>query len=420
MRVAILSIGTELTRGELVNTNAQWLAEELTGLGFNVVEHTTVADEEAQIIAALKALAGKAGVVIVTGGLGPTSDDMTAQATATAAGVQLKRNQAAADAIIERFKSYGRHMPTSNLKQADIPDGAELLPNPVGTAPGFTLRIDGAHYFFLPGVPSEMRHLYQAEVAPRIAGFTENNSCQLHLRTYGLTESRIADLLADLETELNEQSRGGAHTTIGYRVIFPEIEVKVLTRADSRRRAESEADRVAERICESLGDAVFGGRQDSYPAFVGRILREKRLTLAIAESCTGGLIGKLVTDVPGSSDYLLLDAVAYSNDAKSNLLGVDRDLLAKYGAVSEEAAIAMAEGVLKISGADLAVAVTGIAGPGGGSPEKPVGAVHFALAAKREDTFTRKQLIPGDRDRVRVLSAYFALKMVADAVRRES
>jgi nicotinamide-nucleotide amidase len=416
MNVAILSIGTELTRGELVNTNAQWLAEQLTGLGFEVVEHSAVADDLKVIEHALKRLASGAGVVIVTGGLGPTTDDLTAQAAAATAGVALVRNQAAVEAITERFKRYRRPMPHSNLKQADFPEGAEMLPNAQGTAPGFALKVGDARCFFLPGVPVEMKHLFETHVSPRIAGLTEQNSYQLHMRTFGLTESKIADLLADLEESLGAESARGTRTIIGYRATFPEIEIKVWTRAADKRQAEREANRVADQIYERLGEAVFGGREDSFAAYVGRVLKKSRRRLAIAESCTGGLVGKLVTDVAGSSEYFVLDAVVYSNQAKTALLGVSEQLLAEYGAVSPEAVTAMAEGALRVSGADIALAISGIAGPDGGSEDKPVGAVWFGLAKKGEETVARELHFPGDRYRVRTLSAYNGLKMVADAI----
>jgi nicotinamide-nucleotide amidase len=416
MDAAILSTGSELVRGELVNSNACWLGERLTALGFSVVEQSAVGDDRGDIEAALRRLAGQAGVVMVTGGLGPTTDDLTAEAAAGAAAVGLKRDEESVEVIRSRFEKFGRAMPESNLKQADLPEGAEVLGNRKGTAPGFAVSIGRARCFFLPGVPLEMQSMFESEVVPRIAPLAVPREHQEHLLTYGLTESAIADLLSGLGDGRLVDPETGARVQLGYRASFPVIEIKVLARADDLQQAEQAAERVADRVRDLLGDAVFGGRNDSFPAHFGRVMSRKGLRLAVAESCTGGLIGKLITDIPGSSDYLLLDAVTYSDRAKTALLGVDPELVARSGAVSAEVAMAMAEGALRISGADIAVAVTGIAGPGGGSRQKPVGTVWFGLARQGSAGLSRVFRFPGDRPRVRIQAAYTALKLVVDCV----
>lgn len=410
MTAAVLSIGTELTRGELVNANAAWLGEQLTGLGFDVVEHVTVADDVGDIVAAMRRLAARVRVVVATGGLGPTSDDRTQEAAAEAMGVRLVRNEPALQRIRSRWEAMGREMPASNEKQADFPEGAEILPNPVGTAPGFAVSLGDCRLFFLPGVPREMTHLFQESVVPAIAPMGERNSHQIHIRSFGFTESQVGDLLSGIE----EAHEG---ITLGYRAHFPEIEVKVLARAETASEAEERAREVAEEVRARLGDAVYGEREDTFAGAVGRLLREKRRTLAIAESCTGGLVGAMVTSVPGSSDYLLLDAVTYSNHSKTKVLGVTSECLRAHGAVSSECAAAMAEGALRISDADIAVSITGIAGPGGGTEAKPVGTVWFGLARKDAPTFTKMRRLPGDRERIRKLAAYVALQMVARAAK---
>lgn len=419
MTAAVLSIGTELTRGELVNSNAAWLADELTTLGFTVVEHATVDDDVGRVVGAIRRLACTAEVVVCTGGLGPTTDDLTTEAAATAAGVGLVRDDASLDAIRRRFMQFQREMPPSNAKQADFPVGAEILPNGEGTAPGFSLLVggaaEGAHaarFFFMPGVPAEMRAMFAERVVPRIAGLAARDTHQLHIRTFGLTESQVGEKLAGLE-EAEPQ------ITIGYRAHFPEIEVKVLARGTSAAEAEATARRVTELVYERLGDVVYGDREDTFPLAVGRALRDAGLSLAIAESCTGGMIGAMVTSVPGSSDYLLLDAVTYSNAAKESVLGVKPETLRAYGAVSVEVATQMAEGALRIASADVSVAVTGIAGPGGATPDKPVGTVCFALARRERPTITYQRRLPGDRDRVRTLASYIALRLVMRAARGE-
>ena len=408
MTAAVLSIGTELTRGELINSNAAWLGGELTELGFLVVEHVSVDDDAERIAMTVQRLAKIAKVVVATGGLGPTSDDLTTAAVAGALGVALRRDEASLERIRRRYQAVAREMPVANEKQADFPDGAEILPNPVGTAPAFGVQIGDAHCFFLPGVPNEMRHIFAESIRSRIAAKAVRTTHQVHLRTFGLTESKVGELLQGIEAD-------EPGVVLGYRAHFPEIEVKVLARADSESEAATHAERVANEVRRRLGDAVYGDRDDTFPASVGRKLRDRGLTLAVAESCTGGLIGTMVTSVPGSSEYLLFDAVTYSNASKEKMLGVSNEVLRAHGAVSGEAATAMAEGALRLAGSDIAVAVTGIAGPGGGSDEKPVGTVWFSVARQGEANFTRMHRFSGDRERIRTLAAYVALRLVACA-----
>ncbi|MGB9337661.1 MAG: competence/damage-inducible protein A [Polyangiales bacterium] len=408
MTAAVLSIGTELTRGELVNTNAAWLGEELTKLGFDVVEHATVDDGIERIVTLIRRFAQMHRVVVVTGGLGPTSDDLTTDAAARAAGVELRRDESVVEEIRQKFKAFGRVMPESNAKQGDFPEGAEILSNPVGTAPGFAMSFGEARFFFVPGVPREMKHIYLESIVPAIAPLAEPRTHQVHIRTFGMTESGVAQALAGLE----KKHEG---LTLGYRAHFPEIEVKVHVRANSITEAQQRSESIAEEVRLLLGGAVFGGRGDSFSEVVGRALRDKGKTLAVAESCTGGRVGEMLTRVPGASDYLLLDAVVYANSAKEAVLGVSKEVLRAHGAVSSETAAAMAEGALRVAGADIAVSITGVAGPDGGTDDKPVGTIWFGLARKGEPTVTKHRKLPWGRDRVQILSAYVALELVRRA-----
>lgn len=412
MKAAVLSIGTELTRGELTNTNASWLSAALTALGFEVTEHVTVDDDRLRIVEAVRALGGRVGVVVCTGGLGPTTDDITAESVAEAAGVGVTRDQPTLEKIKRRWAEFGRPMPESNVRQADVPEGAAILENQNGTAPGFTLRIGGAHFFFMPGVPREMKAMFEGGVVPRIAGLVTRTTHQIHLRTFGLPESEVQDRLRDVE---------GAFpgVTLGYRASVPEIEVKVLARAATEAEAEELARAAAQAVRTKLGSHVYGDRDDTFALALGRLLRTKGLRIAVAESCTGGMIGAMLTSVPGSSDYLIFDAVCYANASKERLLGVHSDTLRAHGAVSGEVAEAMADGALRLSEADIAVSVTGIAGPGGGTDDKPVGTVWFAVAQKGAPTMTKKKHFPGDRERVRKVASYVALELVARAARGE-
>jgi nicotinamide-nucleotide amidase len=408
MTAALLSIGTELTRGELVNTNAAWLGEELTKLGFAVVEHATVDDDVDRIVTLIQRFAKLHRIVIATGGLGPTSDDLTTAAAAQAAGVELRRHERVVEGIRRKFEAFGRVMPESNAKQGDFPEGADVPDTPVGTAPGFAMTLGTARLFFVPGVPREMKHIFQESIVPAVAPLAERKTHQVHVRTFGMTESGVAQALRGLE----EEHEG---LTLGYRAHFPEIEVKVHVRADSAAEAERISQSIADEVRATLGDAVFGGLGDSFAEVVGKALRDNGKTLAVAESCTGGRVAEMLTRVPGASDYLVLDAVVYANSAKEAVLGVSQEVLRAHGAVSGETAAAMAEGALRVAGSDIAVSITGVAGPGGGTEDKPVGTVWFGLARKGEPTITQNRKLPWGRDRVQTLSAYIALELVRRA-----
>lgn len=408
MSAALLSIGTELTRGELINTNASWLSEQLILLGFDVVEHRTVADNPEQIATALQQLASVAGIVVCTGGLGPTTDDLTAASAAKAAGVALHRDPATLEVLRRRYESRGRPFTDARAKQADVPVGANILVNAIGTAPGFELSIGNARCFFTPGVPREMTHIFQERIVPTIAADGVRDCYQSHLRTYGLAEAAIQERLRDLEAVF-------PGVAVGYRVQTPEVEVKLLAKGASMLEAETLAKAAATEARQRLGKAVYGERDDSFASAVGDVLRARGLTLSAAESCTGGMVGSMLTGVPGSSDYLLFDAVTYANSAKTEVLGVSTEVLRAYGAVSEESARAMAEGALRVGGSDLAVSITGIAGPGGGTEQKPVGTVWFGLARKAGKTETLRHQFDGDRDLVRRRAAYRALDLVRRA-----
>ena len=409
MTAAVISIGTELTRGELVNSNAAWLGEELTNLGFDVIDHVTVDDDLDRIVTIIQRFAGSHRIVIVTGGLGPTSDDLTTEAAARAAGVGLRRDESVVEGIRQKFQAFGRVMPESNAKQGDFPEGATILQNSMGTAPGFAITLGTARFFFVPGVPREMKHIYSDSILREIAPLVERRTHQVHIRTFGMTESGVAQALVGLEV-----THPGL--TLGYRAHFPEIEVKVHVRASSAQEAEQRAEAIADEARQILGDVVFGGRNDSFAEVVGETLRDRGKTLAVAESCTGGQVGEMLTRFPGASDVLLLDAVVYANSAKEAVLGVSPDVLRAHGAVSSETAAAMAEGALRVAGADVAVSITGIAGPGGGTEDKPVGTVWFGLARRGEPTLTRHRKLPWGRERVQTLSAYVALELVRRAV----
>ena len=400
---AVLATGTELTRGELVNTNATWLAEGLTSRGFDVVEIATVADDKAEIRAALERQSQKARVILCTGGLGPTTDDLTTAVVAELLGVPLVRDPASFEALRARLARFGRTVSDSNAKQTDFPEGAVILPNERGTAPGFAVRLGAALACFMPGVPSEMMHLFETHVVPLLEPIERSARHQVRLRCFGLAESEVNDRLAGIEA---------AHgVVIGYRASMSELEVKVLAGGTSFDDARTRAETAAGEVRARLGTNVYAEGTTSFPAVLVELLAARGETLALAESCTGGLGAELVTRVPGSSRVFVGSVVAYANDVKVALLGVDRALIEAHGAVSEEVARAMAEGVRRALGPTYGLAFTGIAGPGGGSDEKPVGLVHMALATAA-GTQVDRRVFPGTRDEIRRRAVYWGLGLL--------
>jgi nicotinamide-nucleotide amidase len=397
MTAAVLCIGTELTRGELLNSNATWLAEQLTRVGLEVTAVDCVDDDRERIEAYLKRLSAEHQLLVCTGGLGPTTDDITTECAARVAGVGLVRDDASLLRIEQLLQRFGRKMAVSNAKQADFPAGARILPNPNGTAPGFHVRLGGAAAYFMPGVPREMKAMFETSIEPDLAALVSQPRQQIVLRCFGLPESEVNDRLAGLEA---------AHgVVIGYRASLPEIEVKVLAQAATREAALAIARNPADEVRARVGDAIYGEGFGSLPDHVGAMLAERGQTLAIAESCTGGLAAELLTRIPGASRYFVGGAVAYANSAKTALLGVPAAVIAEHGAVSAAVAQAMAEGVRARLGADYGLAFTGIAGPDGGSEQKPVGLVHWALASAR-GTESRERVFPGVRLDVRRRAAF--------------
>ena len=404
MSAAVLCIGTELTRGELQNSNATWLADALTTIGFEVLAVDCVDDDRERIEQALTRLSLAHDVLVCTGGLGPTTDDITTECAARLAGVPLQRDATSLEAIRERLTRFGRAMAASNAKQADFPVGSRILPNPNGTAPGFEVKLHRALAFFMPGVPFEMKAMFEAHVAPAIEPLLRERHFQVLLRTFGLPESEVNDRLAGIESEFD--------VTIGYRATMPEIEVKVLARAAALETAEARAQLAAAAVRARLGEeVVFGEGKARFPEALCRMLEAKGLTLGLAESCTGGLVAELLTTHAGASAVFRGSAVTYANDAKIAVLGVPADLIAAHGAVSAAVARAMAEGARRVFACDLALALTGIAGPGGGSPEKPVGLVHYAVASAGGTSDVRA-VFSGNREQVRRRAAFAGLALV--------
>lgn len=408
MSAAVLCIGTELTRGEIVNTNASWLAEALTDRGLDVRRIEAIGDTREHIVATLHRLAAEHTLIVCTGGLGPTTDDITSECVAEVMGVPLERDAESLEAIAARMSRFGRTMAPSNQKQADFPKGATVLPNRKGTAPGFAVNLGHARAYFLPGVPREMKTLFEELIVPELEPFVREAMSQVRLKTFGMTESAVNDALAGVESTHD--------VTIAYRALFPEIEVKLLARATDPEAAKTRARAAADEVVARLGpDVVYAEGDTTFAEALGTLLVGKQLRLAVAESCTGGTVSRLLTERSGSSAFFLGGAVTYANAAKRDLLDISEELLDERGAVSAEVARAMAEGALRIFGADLALSLTGIAGPTGGSADKPVGLVYYAVAT-RDGVSERQMVFPGSRTQIRELAAFAGLALVRSVV----
>jgi nicotinamide-nucleotide amidase len=407
MRVEILTCGTELLTGAAVDTNSAYLSTELTRLGALPSRHTSVADDLPEFIAALREACGRSEVLIVTGGLGPTLDDLTREAFAQLAGAPLEMNAEALASIEAFFSKLGRPMVESNRVQALFPRGAGMLLNHWGTAPGLRLRVGQTTLFALPGVPREMREMFAAYVAPYVVEQVGPAGIALRIvRTYGAGESNVAEQIADL-------MRSGRNPAVGTTASEGVITVRIVAQAPTAAEAARMADADQAAVTTRLGKLVYGLGEDTLATAVARQLLQRQLTLATAESCTGGLIAKQLTDVPGSSAFYLSGHITYSNAAKTAELGVDETLLARHGAVSAEVARAMAEGCRIIANADYALSCTGIAGPSGGTPEKPVGLVYLGLAS-RDGSAVHEQRYSErlNREAIRDRAAKTALNML--------
>ncbi len=405
-RAVILSSGDELTTGRIADTNAQWIADKLFELGIDVVGVIVVGDYPERLEWAWKEAMALGDLVISTGGIGPTADDLTTETVAAVLGRKLVEDGPSADRMRKFFASRGVEMPQNNLKQALVPEGYVVVPNPLGTAPGYRVQAGGKHVVVLPGVPREMKPMMDDTVLPWIRSLQGNDVYLAHtFQTFGISESGLDELVAGVV----DASEG----RVSFRASFPEVSVRVVVHGKPDEAAARLAS-VAARFRERLGQYCYGEGATSMEEVVGRALRERGWTLALAESCTGGLVGHRVTAIPGSSQYFLGGIEAYANTAKMKLLGVSRETLRTDGAVSEACAGEMAAGARVALGADVAVSTTGIAGPDGGTPEKPVGLVCFGLATQT-DVIARTHHLWGTRDWVKLLASQIALDMVRRA-----
>jgi nicotinamide-nucleotide amidase len=401
----ILSTGDEITTGKVVDTNANYLSDKLAEIGIDLVAVLTVGDVPERLEWAWRTAIGMGDVVISTGGIGPTADDLTTETIARLAGVKLWRDEATVEHMTRMFATIGRPMPENNLKQAMFPEGAEVIQNPLGTAPGFRMPVTfnghTANLIVMPGVPREMKPMMENSVIPWINANRGTNKVYAVrvFQTFGISESALDEAVAGLIKP--EEAK------VSFRASFPQISLKVRVEG-APGEVNRKLDELSNRVREKISQYAYAEGDVSMEEVVGQLFVKKNLTLSIAESCTGGLIGHRITNVPGCSRYFKSDLVTYSNDVKEGILGVSEETLKAHGAVSEECVREMAAGVRKRTGTDVSVATSGVAGPDGGTPDKPVGTVCIALSAD-DQSLSRRYQFRGNRDWVKLITSQVAL-----------
>jgi nicotinamide-nucleotide amidase len=410
VKIELVTIGTELLLGFTVDTNGAEIARALAAVGVSVVRRTSVGDEAEAIRIAVDSALERTGAVLTTGGLGPTRDDISKRVIAELYGAELEFDETVWTALVERFARFGRVPVASNRSQAEVPRGAIVLPNRWGTAPGLWLEGPRGLTVMLPGVPGEMRMLLEHEVVPRLAARADGRVVRSRmLRTTGIPESTLAERMGEIEREI-------APLSLAYLPGLEGVDLRVSAWELAPDEADRRLDLALATLRERGGEHVYGEGDEDLAALVLDAARSNRLRIATAESCTGGLVGVRLTEIPGSSDVYVGGVVSYANDLKTGLLGVDPALVETHGAVSEAVAMAMARGAAERINADLVVSVTGIAGPGGGSEHKPVGTVWFGLSYRGEVS-ARRSLFVGTRHDIRARAAQAALHLMLSRLR---
>lgn len=407
----IVAIGSELLTPTKTDTNSLWLTELLNEIGIEVKLKTIVGDDEMRLEETLRDALSRSDIVITTGGLGPTEDDITRRVTAKAIGLDLVFKEDLLHHLRERFRAFGYDMPERNRQQAYVIEGSTVLPNPNGSAVGMMVEKEGKWLIVLPGPPRESRPMFTDHVLP---GLNETSGevavRRKRIMVSGLGESKLDELIAPIYKEYENPVTA---------VLFSRTEVEVQLTATARTAEEADAvnEELAAKIADKLGIAVFSTEGESMEEVIGNLLRENNSTLAVAESCTGGLVGERITEVPGSSDYFLEGFITYSNQAKTRQIRVPAELIEEHGAVSAEVAEAMAKGARETAGTDYAISTTGVAGPGGGTAEKPVGTVYVGIADE-DGTRSLRLNLPGDRHLVRWRTSQAALDLLRRRILR--
>ena len=391
-RVEILTIGDELLYGQITDTNAQWISEKLSAAGFRVIRKTTVGDEENDILQAFSEAESRADIVLITGGLGPTADDLTKPMLSRYFNSKLVLHEEALSSLEEMFQRRGFQLTDRNRQQAYLPENCSYIPNPLGTAPGMWFEREGKVFMSMPGVPHEMKGMVESSVIPKLIPlFDPPVIYHRIIRTCGLGESWLADTIKEWEKQLPPNMR------LAYLPGLGEVKLRITAFGDNRESLMEEVEEQSRKLLPLIQKWVYGFDSDSLSRAVGQLLLKEKKTVGVSESCTGGYVSYLLTSEPGSSAYFTGSVVAYSNEIKESALGVQKDSLISFGAVSEQSAAEMAKGAIKALNTDYGLSATGIAGPGGGTPEKPVGLVWIAIS-NGTHTITKKLNLTKERD----------------------
>lgn len=407
MKCEIIAVGTELLLGNIVNSNARYLSERLAELGLDVYYHITVGDNLNRLKEVIEQALTRSDVIITTGGLGPTDDDLTKEGVAAALGVKLVAHEESLKKIEEMFKATGRPMPECNRRQGYIPEGAKVLENNNGTAPGIMAEKDGRVVVMLPGPPKEMMPMFDEQIFPYLKVKSKHIIKSKTLRIVGVGESKVQELLQNI---FDEQ----INPTVAPYAKDGEVHLRITAKVEKEDEAGALLSEMERRIADILGDNIYGYDDESLEYIVYKLLKAKNMTVAFAESCTGGMISGRITNVPGVSAVFMDSIVTYSNEAKMKFLDVKESTLKQFGAVSGETAVEMAEGIRRVSGTDFGVSVTGVAGPDGGTKEKPVGLFYIGIASG-DKVEAHRFLFPSSREKVR----WNATTRALDLLRRE-
>lgn len=406
MKACIVSIGDELLIGQTINTNAAWMGEQLNTIGIQVVRAMAIADDENEIISSLDQASAMADLILITGGLGPTKDDITKHTLCKYFETTLRMDDELANKLRAYFEQRGRAILESNLRQAEIPIGCKVIHNSNGTAPGMWFEKNGKHFISMPGVPYEMKGIMEETVLPELNLINESTIVQRTILTTGIGESFLAEKIQVIESELREQGLG-----LAYLPSPGLVKLRITAKGKSKSESQLQVNNFAQRVKDAIGEYYFGEGTQTLESIVGEHLRKNNWTLGAVESCTGGRVGQTVISVPGASEYFNGTIVAYAYSIKEKVVGLDHDTLLKHGAVSEWCAMELAEKGRKLLGTDFCISTTGIAGPGGGTETKPVGTVWIGFASN-DKVFAKKFIFGNNRERNIQMSVAAALNLL--------
>lgn len=412
MKAATITIGTEILIGQIIDTNAAYLGKQLNDLGFEIVKNISISDDKESIIQTLQSTTKDVDIIIITGGLGPTKDDITKASIAEFLGVEMEYKAEIYELIKKIFAHYNREPNEMHKEQCYFPKGTKFLQNSIGTAPGMLFTYNGTTIISMPGVPYEMKHIFESHVIPLLHNQQKEYYYHKTIMTIGRGESDIADEIEDIENNLPK------YISLAYLPSLGRVRIRLSGKYIDQKALTSTLDQEMEKINQRLGDIVFGYDEEDLTEAIGKMLKERNMKMATAESCTGGYVANIITNIPGASAYFAGSIVSYSNDLKHHLLQVSRETIKNYGAVSEQTVEEMVSGLIKVTNADVGIAISGIAGPGGGTEEKPVGTIWIAVGDK-DKIYTKMLSLRFERLQNIEYSAFASLNMLRKFLRRK-